>query len=149
MASRWSKLQNRLYRVMDPSTNFQIHMAIYEMNSNDGYHGSKLPRYWVTIGKEIVFDYPKYFDTTEKYGFNSYPWDTDISAISNLIVEYIQCPQAELMRKFENDRWGLTDIFLTCDKRMGTRRLKELKERVENPLLIKTIDERLGKKNHE
>ena len=40
---------------MDPKADFQIHVALYEMNSNDGYHGYKLPRYFITIGKEIVF----------------------------------------------------------------------------------------------
>ena len=141
---RWSKLQKRLYNLMVPLLKMQLHMALYEMNSNDGYHGNKLPRYWITIDKEIVFDYPKDFDTTEKYGFNSYPWDTDISAISNVIEKYIQCPQAELLAGFEDDRWNITDIFLACDKRVGRRRLKGLKERVDNPVLIKTINKRLG-----
>lgn len=55
MSKRWSKLQSRLYNLMDPKADFQIHVALYEMNSNDGYHGYKLPRYFITIGKEIVF----------------------------------------------------------------------------------------------
>lgn len=37
MAKRWSKLQSRLYNLMDPDIDFQIHCALYEMNSNDGY----------------------------------------------------------------------------------------------------------------
>lgn len=45
MPKRWSKLQSRLYNLIDPNLNFQIHMAVYEMNSNDGWHGNKLPRY--------------------------------------------------------------------------------------------------------
>ena len=87
MSKRWSKLQSRLYNLMDESINFQIHCALYEMNSNDGYHGSKLPRYFITIEKEIIWDYPTDFDSTQKYGFNSYPWDTDISIISDVIEE--------------------------------------------------------------
>ena len=75
MGKRWSKLQSRLYNLMDEKAEFQIHCALYEMNSNDGYHGSKLPRYFITIGKDMVFDYPKQFDATLKYGWNSYPWD--------------------------------------------------------------------------
>ena len=69
---RWSKLQSRLYNLIEPSVNFQIHCALYEMNSNDGYHSLKLPRYFITINKEIIFDYPKDFDTTKRYGFNLY-----------------------------------------------------------------------------
>ena len=144
MPKRWSKLQSRLYNLIDDSIDFQIHCAVYEMNSNDGYHGSKLPRYFITIDKEIVFDYPKDFDTSEKYGFNSYPWDTDISAISDIIEEYIQCPDTELMNRFEKDKWGITDILRVCDRRIGKRRLKDLREKVTNEVLLKVIDRRLN-----
>lgn len=141
MSKRWSKLQSRLYNLIDPKLNFQIHCALYEMNSNDGWHGNKLPRYFITIDKEIIFDYPKDFDTTDRYGYNSYPWDTDISDISNLIEKYIQCPESELFNNFEGDKWGLTDILRVCDRRIGKRRLMILKN---NTLLIKIIDKRLN-----
>ena len=144
MPKRWSKLQSRLYNLIDDSIDFQIHCAVYEMNSNDGYHGSKLPRYFITIEKEIIWDYPKDFDTTQKYGFNSYPWDTDISAISDIIEEYIQCPDTELMNRFEKDKWGITDILRVCDRRIGKRRLKDLREKVTNEVLLKVIDRRLN-----
>ena len=146
MPKRWSKLQKRLYGLMEPSLGFQLHCALYEMNSNDGWHSNKLPRYWISIGKEIVFDYPKDFDTTEKYGFNSYPWDTDISQISNVIEEYIQCPESELMNGFTNDRWGITNILLVCDRRMGSRRLKRLAETIQDETLLKVIAMRLNEK---
>lgn len=145
MSKRWSKLQSRLYNLIDNSLDFQIHCVVYEMNSNDGYHGSKLPRYFITIDKEIVFDYPKDFDTSEKYGFNSYPWDTDISAISDVIEEYIQCPETELMSEFEKDKWGITDILRVCDRRIGKRRLKDLREKVTNELLLDVIERRLNR----
>ena len=144
MSKRWSKLQTRLYNLMDPSVNFQIHCSLYEMNSNNGYHGSKLPRYFITIDKEIIWDYPKQFDTTFKYGFNSYPWDTDISDISNVIEEYIQCPSGELMKEFVNDKWGITDILRVCDRRIGKRRLKELSDSIDNEKLLKIIEKRLN-----
>ena len=143
MPKRWSKLQSRLYNLIEPTLNFQIHCVLYEMNSNDGYHGAKLPRYFITIDKEIVFDYPKDFDTTWKYGRNSYPWDADISEISNVIEEYIQCPEAELTKKFENDRWGLTDILRVCDRRIGKRRLQELRSATTNEILLKIINKRM------
>ena len=142
MSKRWSKLQSRLYGLMESSMDFQIHCALYEMNSNDGYHGSKLPRYFITVGKDIVFDYPKDFDTTYKYGFNSYPWDSDISAISDLIEAYIQRPVTDIMKPFENDRWGLTDILRICDRRVGRRRLQEIKERTLDEKLLQMINKR-------
>lgn len=147
MSKRWSKLQSRLYKLMDNSIDFQIHCSLYEMNSNNGYHGSKLPRYFITVGKDVICDYPKDFDTTEKYGINSYPWDCDISNISDLIEEYIQRPADKLMDNFENDKWGLTDILRVCDRRLGKRRLKLLKDKVTNKILLKIIDKRLSSNN--
>ena len=89
MPKRWSQLQKRLYNVMEPSVNMQIHCALYEMNSNDGYRTYKLPRYFITIGKDIVFDYPKDFDTKLNYDVNVYPWITEVADITNIIEEYI------------------------------------------------------------
>lgn len=142
MSKRWSKLQSRLYHLMEPSMDFQIHCALYEMNSNDGCHGNKLPRYFITIGKDIVFDYPKEFDTTYRYGFNSYPWDTDISEISDLIEEYIQRSEKEIMNPFENDQWGLTDILRVCDRRVGKRRLQKIKEFTSDERILQIINKR-------
>ena len=143
MPKRWSKLQSRLYNLMDPAVDVQLHCALYEMNSNNGYHGNKLPRYFITVGKEIVFDYPKDFDTTRKYGRNSYPWDTEISEISNMIEAYIQRPEADLMQPLEGDIWGLTALLRVCDRRIGKRRLRELRESVTDARLLAIIDRRL------
>ena len=144
MSKRWSKLQSRLYNLIEPTTKFQIHCALYEMNSNDGYHTLKLPRYFITIDKEIIFDYPKDCDMTWKWGVNAYPWDTDISVISQLIEDYIQCPKSELMNSFEDDRWGLTDIFRVCDRRIGKRKLCELRDTITNETLLRIIDKRIN-----
>ena len=144
MSKRWSKLQSRLYNIIDPDINMQIHCSLYEMNSNNGWHGNKLPRYFITIDKEIVFDYPKDFDTTKKYGFNSYPWDTDISGISNVIEEYIQSPKDKRLKEFSNDKWGITDILRVCDRRIGKRRLRQLIDSTSNEVLLKIIHKRLN-----
>lgn len=143
MGKRWSKLQSRLYNLMDEKAEFQIHCALYEMNSNDGYHGNKLPRYFITIGKDVVFDYPKQFDTTLKYGWNSYPWDYDISDISDVIEAYIECPENELMQPFTNDKWGITDILRACDRRIGKRRLIQMHDETENAVVREIIEKRL------
>ena len=143
MSKRWSKLQSRLYHLMDPQVGFQIHCALYEMNSNDGRHTYKLPRYFITINQEIVFDYPKDFDTKKSYNETVYPWITDIGAISDVIEEYIQCPKSKLMNNFRNDKWGLTDILRVCDRRIGKRKLLELQSSTTNELLLGIIKRRL------
>jgi len=59
------------------------------------------------------------------------PYVTDVPDISNLIREYIDTPKAALLAKtLENDHWGLTDILKASDKRIGRRRLLELKDRI-------------------
>lgn len=81
-----------------------------------------LPRYWITIGKEIVFDYPKQFINAQEN--KNYPYETQISNISDCIREYIDCPISMLPEKeFKNDLWGLTDILKAVDKRLGKERL--------------------------
>ena len=144
MSKRWSKLQSRLYRLMDPAINFQIHCTLYEMNGNAKYHGSKLPRYFITVGKEIVFDYPKYFNTAKSDGEIIYPWDDKICAISNVIEEYVQRPKEELFCPFENDEWGITEILRVCDRRIGKRRLRELMENITNDVLLEIIKARIN-----
>lgn len=52
----------------------------------------------------------------------------EICDVSNLIEEYIECPEENLIQKFKHDQWGLTDIFRVCDRRIGKRRFRELLE---------------------
>lgn len=56
---RWSSLQRELYQILDEKINFQIHLSMYRMQSQ--YGGTDMPRYWITLGDEIIFDYPKQF----------------------------------------------------------------------------------------
>ena len=146
MAKRWSKLQKRLYNLRDKNIDFQIHCAVYEMNSNDGHHGNKLPRYFITVQKKIIFDYPKEFDTNHFFDSTTYPWLTDMGDISDVIEEYIQCPESEFLRDFVNDKWGITDIFKVCDRRIGKRRLQELEKTITNEKLIPIIEMRTHEK---
>ncbi len=114
----WSKLQKSLYSIVCDNLNFQIHCSVYRMNSNRG--SVDLPRYWITIGKDIIFDYPKQFIQSA----TNYPYETQISGISNCIREYIDCPVCLLPeKKFESDLWCITDIFKAVDKRLGKNKL--------------------------
>lgn len=58
---RWSKLQKALYNIIDPKVKLQIHCVAYPMRSKTGYANNNVPRYWITIEKEIIWDYPKIF----------------------------------------------------------------------------------------
>ena len=57
----WSKLQRELYDLVSDSIDFQIHCVAYRMDS--AYGSTNLPRYWITLNKEIIWDYPKQFVT--------------------------------------------------------------------------------------
>ena len=121
--SRWTKLQKELYRIIDPNLNFQIHSVSYPMNSQRGT--CNIPRYWITVDDKIIWDYPADFKDTPD--IKSYPYENAISSISELIREYIDTPEDQLLdEKFVNDHWGLTDILRASDRRIGKRRLRTL-----------------------
>lgn len=108
------------------------------MHSQRGSHD--LPRYWITLGKDIIFDYPKDFP-----GNSDYPYITDVPDISQLIREYIDTPVDELLSKdFADDKWGLTDILRAADRRIGKRRLESLRDGITNPSAQTIIAKRLN-----
>ena len=145
---RWSKIQRELYKIVSEDINFQIHCAVYPMNSERG--STDLPRYWITLDKEIIFDYPKQFATGDGMvrnltGFEAgYPYTTDISDITDLIREYIDTPKEELLTKiFNRDFWGLINILRAADRRIGMRRLNKLKKKTKNIAAHKVIESRI------
>ena len=148
---RWSSLQRELYKIIDDKINFQIHLSKYRMQSR--YGSTDLPRYWITLNGEIIFDYPKQFvasDTDWSFIRNLngdkkyYPYQTDISNISILIRDYIDTPKDLIFSKhFENDYWGLANILKAADRRIGRRRLELLKRKISNTAALKVIECRL------
>ena len=141
---RWSKLQKRIYNLIDPQLKLQIHCVAYPMRSQRG--STSIPRYYITLNKEIIWDYPKDFITLTSIDTDTtgYPNTNDISSITALIDEYIETPKEDLYDKtFENDKWELTNILKSADRRIGTRRLDELKNNASNAVL-KIITQRKG-----
>lgn len=140
----WSKLQKRLYNIITDEIDLQIHCVVYNMNSNYGSTG--LPRYFITLDKEIIWDYPADFikDGTLNSDSKNYPYNSDIPEISNLIEEYVNTGSDDLTDKvFENDRWGLTDILKAADRRFVRRRLEALRHQVKNSTAKKICFKRL------
>jgi len=143
---RWSKLQKELYVIRATGLNFQIHCNAYRMKSQRG--STDLPRYWITLGKEIIWDYPKDFDIPTRSRPNQtdeyYPYYNDTPSISCLIREYIDTPRNELLSKdFTNDEWDLIEILRAMDRRIGLKKLVILKDTISNAAAIRVIDERL------
>ena len=148
---RWSKLQKRLYELVDESIDFKLHCAVYRMQSRRG--GTDLPRYFITLAGEIIFDYPKDF-ILKSGGIKSlaegaltkiYPYGNDISDIGELIREYIDTPKEELFAKhFDADEWGLANILKAADKRIGKKRLQILAKNKKNQAMQKVVQARLN-----
>ena len=149
---RWSKLAKRLYGLIDESIDFKLHCTVYKMQSRCG--STDLPRYFITLAGEIIFDYPK--DFALKDGrikslaqggaplAKFYPYDSGISDIGELIREYIDTPKDELFKKhFDADEWGLANILKAADKRIGKRRLQILAKNKKNQAMQKVIAARL------
>jgi hypothetical protein len=153
----WSKLQREIYDLISPDIRFQIHCVAYPMRSQRG--SSELPRYWITLGKEIIWDYPKDFiikcnnkkRLTNNHGKTfALPYSNEVSAISQIIREYIDTPKNKLFDKvFDNDEWGITEILKTADRRIGIRRLDELKNKTESPVALKIIEQRIKKEKNQ
>ena len=118
MAKRWSKFQYQINNLFDQKINMQVRCSIYRMNSQ--YGSTDLPRYWITLDKDIIFDYPKQF---VKVG---YPYVTDVNDISNLIREYIDTPVTDLLNYTSaSDHWDLINILKAGDRRIGKKKLKK------------------------
>ena len=111
-----------------------------------------MPRYFITLAGEIIFDYPKDF-ALKSGGVKSlaqgaltkiYPYGNDISDIGELIREYIDTPKDELFKKhFDADEWGLANILKAADKRIGKRRLQILAKNKKNQAMQKVVQARL------
>ena len=113
---RWSKLQRQLYLIFDDKIDLQIHCSVYRMNSQRG--STDLPRYWITLNKKIIFDYPRI--ATEK---EDYPYITEISDISDLLKEYLDTPKEQiLMKTFERDKYGITNLLKAADVRISVNK---------------------------
>lgn len=116
---RWSKLQKQIYLIIDDKIDLQIHCSMYRMNSQQG--SVDLPRYWISLNKEIIFDYPKIATSKE-----AYPYITDISNISNLFREYLDTPKNQILtQNFTADEYGITDLLKAADKRIGVEKLEQ------------------------
>ena len=145
----WSKLQKRLYLLVDPRIRFQIHCSRVRMQSRRG--STDLPRYWITLDNETIWDYPGDFVVAggtrrldDKF-VPGYPYNTDVPLISELIRDYIDTPAEELLtRHFDGDHWGLANILRAADRRIGRRQWRDLKKKTHNQAALKVLAARAG-----
>lgn len=69
--------------------------------------------------------------------------DGEMSDISQVIENYVQRPESEIMDPVDGDVWGLVDILRVCDRRVGRRRLEKLLDSTDDEVLRMIIERRL------
>lgn len=115
---RWSKLQKLIYNIWIEDLNLQIHANAYPLSGS-----ASVGRYWISLGKEIIWDVPRDFPEERAKGTYN-PVATEITIVIN---EYLNTSRDEIMTKvFEKDNWGLIDIFRVADRRIGVKSLEQL-----------------------
>ena len=140
----WSKLQKQLYNIIDPTANFQMHCSVFKERSNWNVKPGKkvewIPRFWIIVNKEVIWDFPVMFlnekslaDTsglkggTEMTINDTYGWSDNYTWISDVIRKYIDTPKTELLTiEFEKDRFGLVNILRKYDRRISKNKRKEM-----------------------
>lgn len=115
---RWSQLQKLIYNVWSADLDLQIHTNAFALSGT-----ASVGRYWITMGKEIIWDVPRDFPQEKAKG----TCNSVASEITEVIKAYLDTPREELLsRVFETDRWGIIDIFRVSDRRLGRKSLEQI-----------------------
>ena len=150
---RFSKLKKRIESLFSPEINLKVRCTCYGYIGRGGYR--ELPRLWIILNKEIIFDFLKDFKDlripdpnawSQEYREIGYPViHLDIMFINDLIQQYIETPADILFdHVFADDHYGLTDILKAADRRIGKNRLLLLKNKTQSEAAKKVIEVRLG-----
>lgn len=131
---RWSKLKWDVECLMASKLNFRICANAYNIGES-----IPLPRFWITVGGKIIWDWPK--DFMEQEGWYFYD---SAKKISQLLRNYINTPDSELLLKQFEDPFHLIPILKVCDRRIGKRRLEKLLEDPKNFEIAFIISNRLS-----
>lgn len=130
MSYNFNKLQRDLYNIVDCNIGFHLECSVYQMK--DSRDTGDLHRWLVSIGKglnkDVIWDFPHDFIRYGGY-IENYPYDCYTNEISNIIREYVNTPQEDLLVKNFGDIdnfTGLTTILIAADKRIGEDVLKQL-----------------------
>ena len=121
----WSQIQRKLYDLIDPNLKLQVHCAVDPGGGRTCLNG--IPRFWVKLGGEVIFDclHDYIFMWQDKnFDIGNLPLEDDIAWCCGIVIRYFQAPVDCLMTL--HDRFGLTDILLAADRRIGKRRWPEI-----------------------
>lgn len=132
---RWSKLKKLLEALFDPALDLQIHCTVHRSEG-----GPNIGRYWFVLDNVIIWEEPKKVIPSLVAGTEN-PVATEITAV---LREYLDTPKDDLLKRdFRADRWGLVDVLRAADRRVGKRRLMELRESTQCMAAWEVVDRRL------
>jgi len=145
--SRFSKLKKEIEKLFDPSIGMEFCCSAYPMRSKTGYATRSITRFYVKIGRDIIWDFPKDFEVNSK----SSDWCSD-NGISALVREYIDTPVAELLDKAFSGEFERRGCIITYSTNPNGERVKYVIEKTDHEVVItltdifKAADRRIGKK---
>ena len=138
MTRRWSKLKSRVESLWVPALPLSIHANVFVQHTT--HWNLDEPRHWITLGKEIIWDFPGPFMRAEPprgrrivYWEDAYGWgggNGQSSVVATLLHQYLERDRGRLFEPFENDHWELGDILRGADRRIGHKKLVEWSERL-------------------
>ena len=131
---RWSKLKRDVESLMAPKLDFRIYANTFNIGESIPF-----PRFWVTVGEKIIWDWPKGYIEQEGWYF----YDS-AKKISQLLRDYINTPESELLSKQFEDPFKLIPVLRVCDRRIRKRRLEKLLEDTQNFEIAFIISNRLS-----
>lgn len=123
----WSQIQRKLYDLIDPKLNLQVHCAVYPGGGRTCLNC--IPRFWVTLDGEVILDCQHdymWLWKNKDFDLGNLPLEDDISLCCGVVIRYFQAPVDCLTSL--HDRFGLTDILLAADRRIGKRRWSQIYE---------------------
>lgn len=142
----FTKLEKRIEELFEPKLNLKFRCHSYPIRSQWG--SSSIPRFYLKLDKEIIWDFPKDFEVKE---IQFYQWMDD-NKISQLVRAYVDTPVAELLEKeFEIEKpsfianfkdkdstevnidYKLTELFKAADRRLGKEKLFKWAKKKDNP----------------
>lgn len=153
----FTKLSKPLESLFVPELKMRMRCLSYPMKSERG--STSVPRFFMQLGKEIIWDFPKDFPLDGEYPY----WASQIG-ISDLIRDYIDAPLSGLLKtNFEREQvrvirqyighshqdnydfpLGLTDLFKAADRRLGKKKLLDWGKAGVNPKVKMILEKRFN-----
>ena len=157
---QFSKLKKQIENLFDPALKLQFCCIAYPMRTQ--WANNHIPRFYVELGKEIIWDFPKDFPDVKQLHW-AY-WSRS-NGIVDLVREYIDTPVDQLLeKKFKGDtqyfiaqylwenrqetckaHYRLTDILKAADRRLGKEKLMAWAAKKRNAAVKDILEARLKK----